>query len=208
MKPVAIIYATREGHTRRIAEHAIAALTRLGYSCCAWNLQDHPKIDLTRHSAAILASSVRSGKHEAVMLDFVEHHIEDLERLPNAFLSVTLSQAGVERPGQPPETASRCRAGVNQAIDRFVAETGWCPQHIEAIAGALTYSKYNFVTRCFMQWTAGREGADTDTSRDYEYTDWNGLARFIAKFAFELRENTELDAGIQSQRSTLSTITL
>ena len=205
MKPIAIIYANREGHTRRIAEHMISTLTHLGYTCCAWNLRDHPRLDLSRHSAAILAASVHAGNHEPEILEFVEYHLHELERIPNAFLSVTLSQAGVERAGQSAEAAARCQKDVNEVLERFVEETGWRPQNIKAIAGALAYSKYNFLTRFLMKRVARKEGADTDTSRDYEYTDWNGLARFVAGFARTLREVAEPDPAFPFQRHSSAT---
>jgi menaquinone-dependent protoporphyrinogen oxidase len=40
------------------------------------------------------------------------------------------------------------------------------------IAGALRYSRYPLPLRWFMRRIAKQAGGDTDTSRDYEYTDW------------------------------------
>jgi len=33
-----------------------------------------------------------------------------------------------------------------------------------------------------MKRIAAKAGGDTDTSRDYEYTDWNALSRFTVQF--------------------------
>jgi menaquinone-dependent protoporphyrinogen oxidase len=51
---------------------------------------------------------------------------------------------------------------------------------VEMIAGALRYSKYPLPLRWLMRRIAKQAGGDTDTSRDYEYTDWeqvDGYAR-------------------------------
>ena len=38
-----------------------------------------------------------------------------------------------------------------------------------------------------MKRIAKKEGADTDTSRDYEYTDWDAVAEFAKDFSHILR---------------------
>jgi len=64
-------------------------------------------------------------------------------------------------------------------IDVFEKETGWRPGHVLAVAGALAYSQYNFIIRFVMKRIARKAGAPTDTSRDYELTDWSALDAFI-----------------------------
>ena len=64
-------------------------------------------------------------------------------------------------------------------IDIFLGDTGWHPCRTHAVAGALVYSKYNFVMRYIMRRIARRAGGDTDTSKDYVYTDWKRLDEFV-----------------------------
>ena len=47
---------------------------------------------------------------------------------------------------------------------------------------ALLYSKYNFVVRFIMKAIATKAGGPVDTSRDYEFTDWNKLDHLIENF--------------------------
>jgi menaquinone-dependent protoporphyrinogen oxidase len=47
------------------------------------------------------------------------------------------------------------------------------------VAGALAYSKYNFFIKLVMKAIARKAGGPTDTSRDYEFTDWPALDRFV-----------------------------
>ena len=51
------------------------------------------------------------------------------------------------------------------------------------VAGALLYSKYNFLIRFIMRRIAAQAGGDVDTSRDYEHTDWGAVDRFASQFA-------------------------
>ena len=53
---------------------------------------------------------------------------------------------------------------------------------LRLVAGALVYSRYNWLTRWMMRRIARKEGGDTDTARDYEYTDWDALRRDVEIF--------------------------
>jgi menaquinone-dependent protoporphyrinogen oxidase len=184
MKPIAVFYATREGHTQRIAEHVAASLRVRGLTPQPRNVQMlRTSLELDSYAAVILAASVHAGDHESEMVRFVKKHIEQLERLPTAFISVTLSEAGVERQNATAEEHARFEADVNKMLDRFFDQTGWHPKHVKPVAGALLYTKYNFIVRFIMKRIAKKAGAQTDTSRDYEYTDWPALNRFVTEFA-------------------------
>jgi menaquinone-dependent protoporphyrinogen oxidase len=56
---------------------------------------------------------------------------------------------------------------------------GWHPSKVRAAAGALSYTKYNFLVRFVMKRIAKAQGASTDTSRDHELTDWEALDRIV-----------------------------
>lgn len=187
MKPIGILYATREGHTERIAGHLAGSLSTRGLAIEVRNVRyDASAIQLDNYAAVILAASVHFGKHEPEMVRFVKDHLRELRCAPAAFLSVTLSQAGVTLPGTTPAQRALSAAGVQQVLDEFFADTGWRPEHVLPVAGGLLYSKYNFLVRFIMKRIARKSGGSTDTSRDHEYTDWAELDRFVANFAREL----------------------
>jgi menaquinone-dependent protoporphyrinogen oxidase len=47
----------------------------------------------------------------------------------------------------------------------------------------LKYTQYDFFKRLIMKMISKREGRTTDTSQDYEYTDWNAVKKFVNDFA-------------------------
>ena len=51
------------------------------------------------------------------------------------------------------------------------------------LAGALQYREYDFFTRTLIRLMMKRGGHPTDTSRDYDYTDWEAVARFGHEFS-------------------------
>ncbi len=191
MNRAAVLYATREGHTALIAECVARKFRDLGIPADVVDLRRKGStVRLEDYRAAVLASSVHVGKHEPAMVRFAREHRAALDAMPSAFLSVSLSEAGVELPRTTPERRAQSAAGVQEMLDRFCLETGWHPTHVLPVAGALRYTQYNFIKRFILKQISKRAGGSTDTSRDHVYTDWTALAAFIARFA----ESYRLDA--------------
>jgi len=180
VKPLLVVYATREGQTRRIAEHLGATIRARGHAAEVVDAAHLPAaFSLDAYSAAIIGASVHQGRHEREMVKFVKLHRSELEQIPAVFLSVSLSEAGVEDPAASPERRAQASADVERMIQDFLTETGWHPAKIKAVAGALLYTKYNFLLRFVMKRIARASGGSTDTSRDHEYTDWEALDRLV-----------------------------
>jgi menaquinone-dependent protoporphyrinogen oxidase len=184
MKRVGVFYATREGQTEKIAQRVAAALRERGLEVDLMNVGDESEsVRFDRYDGAVLAASVHVGHHEKEMVRFVKAHRNELESVPATFLSVSLSEAGAEDQRKPPAERVACMQDVRKMIDTFLGETGWHPAHVKPVAGALVYTHYNPLVRFVMKRIAKSAGADTDTSRDFEYTDWMELDRFAAELA-------------------------
>jgi len=185
MKRIDVFYASREGHTQLIAERVAAHLRARGFDAAARKLRGHAaNASLDGLWGAVLAAAVHGGKHGPEMVKFVRSNLGELNRMRTAFLSVTLSEA-VERSESIPEKRAQCEADVQTMIENFFKETGWRP-NVVLPAGALLYSQYNFVVRFVMKRIAKKMRAGTDTSRDYDYTDWQALDRFADRLWEEL----------------------
>ena len=179
----AVFYATREGHTRHIANRIAIDLRALGAEVDLFDVRAGSPVEWSAYSAAVVAASVHVGHHEREMITFVRRHRPELERRSAAFISVTLSEAGAENLMRSDAERERAAADVQRMIDVFVKKTGWRPARALPVAGALAYSRYNVFVRFIMKRIAREAGAPTDTSRDYVFTDWPALDRFVATLA-------------------------
>jgi menaquinone-dependent protoporphyrinogen oxidase len=180
MGPILVLYATREGHTHRIAEHVAATLRARGRTAEVLDAAHlPPSFALGSYSAAILAASVHAGEHEREMVEFARRYRAELDGMRTGFLSVSLAEAGAEDPTFTPERRAQAAADVQRMMVHFYDQTGWHPSRAKAVAGALLYTKYNFLVRLLMRHIVGKAGGSTDTSRDHEYTDWQALDRFV-----------------------------
>jgi menaquinone-dependent protoporphyrinogen oxidase len=173
---VPVFYATSEGQTKRIAERLAAVLREEGFDSRAIDVGD-PEVanmDWTRVRGVVVGASLHRHEHQRSAALFVEAHAAELNTRPSVFFSVSLS------------AASRNPAEVEAARDiarAFPAVAGWEPHDVITIGGCLAYSHYDILTRLLMKHIARKEGAPTDTSRDYEMTDWamvDGLGRDMA----------------------------
>jgi menaquinone-dependent protoporphyrinogen oxidase len=186
-KRVGVFFATREGHTQRIAERIAADLRTIGFDTDLLAVRHPLPFSLNNYSAAALAASVHAGSHEKEMVQFVKEHRSELEGIPTAFLSVTLSEAGAEMPDKTPSEHTQFMLDVDRMLGKFFKETQWRPTLAKPVAGALLYTHYGFLVRLIMRRIAKKAGAATDTSHDYVYTDWVGLDKFVDDFAAEIR---------------------
>lgn len=187
MSRIAILYATREGHTAKISHRIAAAFRTHGHEAEVFEVRSiPPDFNLSRFDAAVLGASVHAGTHEHEMIEFVRARKPWLVRMPTAFLSVSLSEGTVEDELASTEARAKARADVQRVLDRFFEAVEFRPTYPLPVAGALLYSHYGLVTRLLMRWISKRSGGPTDTSHDYEFTNWDALERFAGEFSREL----------------------
>jgi len=184
MKPLLIVYATREGHTHLIASHIGEALVERGLLCEVRDARtmEGRKLDASFYAGAILAASVHLGRHEKEMVHFLQRNREALDQLPTAFLSVSMSAAVAQDEARPAEDRAEVTRALAKTADALFEETGWHPARVQFVAGALMYTKYNVIVRWVMKRIARAEGTSTDTAHDHVYTDWEGVDRFVDEF--------------------------
>lgn len=168
-----IVYVSRDGQTAKIAGRIAEFATRKGVNAEVHDAVNCPGDSIRDCDAVIFGAPVYFGRHPKSAVRFIANHRDQLQKLPAAFCSVSLSGAG-KAPRQQ-ENAQRC-------IREFLDRTAWEPCLCESIAGALLYRKYGFFKQWLMKWVVSREGGDTDTSQDYEYTDWGQVQRFAESF--------------------------
>lgn len=174
---ILLLYGTDEGQTHKIARFVSERLVRQGHQVVTADATEAPTLpDPRRFEAVIVAASVHLGRYQPAVIQYVRKQRAAISARPNAFLSVSLAAAG-HRAGDV--------AGLNKCVAGFVQASGWTPQRVHHIAGALRYTAYGLLTRYVMKYIAWRNGAPTDTHRDYELTDWEDVAHFAHTFAAE-----------------------
>jgi menaquinone-dependent protoporphyrinogen oxidase len=181
MARILVLYGTTQGHTLRIAEWIRDTLHARG-----------DRVDVIEAGQAgpnpadydgiVVAASVHGGRYQRHIRTWVRKNVSGLGNKPTAFVSVSL---GVLQ--QEPEVQREVQAIVN----RFLLSTGWRPTITKNVAGALMYRKYGWFKRRIMKWITAKAGGNTDTSRNWVYTDWDDVRAFAEQFATIVRGGCE-----------------
>lgn len=175
MVSILVVYGSSEGQTEKISNRIVELFERMGHDATAVPVEDiTADTTFDAFDAIVVGSSIHLGKHGKKVSAFASANREILDARPNAFFQVSLSSA-IEDEEHEAEAASY--------VDEFVEKTAWHPDRIAMFGGALRYSKYGFLTRIMMKRIASDATGDTDTSRDYEYTDWDEVEAFANDFA-------------------------
>ena len=175
MTHILILYGTTDGHTRKIAQ--VLAENLRARRCCvdivdAAGSLGRPSPE--SYDGVIVAASVHIGDYQRTVARWVRTYAPMLNGVPTAFLSVCLAVL---------EKDPKARQEITRIMDRFLARCGWRPTITKPVAGALLYTRYGWLKRRMMKRIVGKAGGDTDTTRDFEYTDWNDLRQFATDFA-------------------------
>ena len=180
MSRVLILYGTTDGQTRKIAAALRESLRAEGLSAFVTDARlGAAAVVADEYDGVIVAASIHAGGFQRPVIRWVRSQAAQLNRMPTAFLSVCL---GILE--QRPET----RRALDAIVARFQQATGWRPAAVKFVAGALPYTRYNWLKRWIMRRIVAKAGGDTDTTRDYEYTDWDDLRAFARTFAHRLEK--------------------
>ena len=172
MARILVLYGTTDGHTAKIAATVADALRTSGAAVDlieAGTKEPEPEA----YQGVIVAASVHARGYQRSVRQWVRRHAEALRGKPSAFLSVSL---GVLQ--KDPDV----QRDVEAIVSGFLRATRWQPAMVQNVAGAVLYTKYNLLKRWIMKRIVANAGGATDTSRDYEYTNWAELHAFAERF--------------------------
>jgi menaquinone-dependent protoporphyrinogen oxidase len=177
MAQILVLHASWHGQATHIAQRMAQVLSQLGHIVTVRSaLEPAPARDLASFDGVIVGAAIHRGKHHGYLTRLVRRYVPTLRARPTAFFSVSLSAAG----------SPRQRDIATKMMDKFLDATGWCPDELAIFAGALQYSRYPWPLKLMMRFIASMAGRDTDTSRDYDYTDWTAVERFAVRFGDQL----------------------
>lgn len=175
MSKILIVYGTNHGQTEKIAKYIARAFDPTKHSVELFNsanmLQSH---NPAYYDAIIAGAPVYTSRYQKKLTKWVKNNAPILNKKKSAFFSVCLGIL---------QKDDRVQKEEWKFVHDFLSENQWDPQMREIFAGSLTYSKYNFITKYVMKRISKKEGRDTDTSRDYEYTNWDQVSKFTAEFS-------------------------
>ena len=172
MTRILLAHSTTDGHTIKISDVIINELTQAGHNVSQCSVTEVSADQLDNADTIILGASIRYGKHQKSVYDFVTNNKSLLKTKKTAFFTVNVVARKENK--NTPET--------NPYINKFLDEVEWQPDIKGVFAGKLNYPIYGpldrFMIRLIMYITKG----PTDTSKVYEFTNWESVKQFARNF--------------------------
>lgn len=172
MAHILLLHSGVYGHTKRISERMQAKLVSLGQQVELTSLPDCV-VEPGKYDAILIGASIRNGKHNPAVLDFINRHQAVLDEKPSGFFSVNLVARKPHK--NTPET--------NPYTKAFVAKSPWQPKLLGVFGGDLDYQRYSSFDRNVIRFIMWLTKGPTDPQTKAEYTDWAQVERFAERFA-------------------------
>ena len=127
------LYSTTDGHTKRICEYIGNILKQQNHEIKIEPIGLELK-KLSEYDAIILGASIRYGKHQKSVFNFINKHKDLLETKNSAFFSVNVVARKSEK--NSPNT--------NPYMKKFLKISKWQPNKLGVFAGKVDYPSYKF----------------------------------------------------------------
>lgn len=166
MSKILVVFSTTDGHTQHICERLRQVMDRQGHATTVMALAD--ELDLPSYDKIVIGASIRYGKHQPEVAQFIKRHQALLESKPNAFFSVNIVARKPEK-NQPHS---------NPYLIKFLRQISWKPTLLAVFAGKLDYPSYGFFDRFMIRLIMRMTDGPTDPQAVIEFTDWAQVDAF------------------------------
>lgn len=173
MAKILIVFSTTDGHTHDISRRIEEILTQEGNQVTIHALSEGDIGNLQSFDKVIIGASIRYGKHQKIVYDFIENHQGELDSLQNAFFSVNVVARKPEK-NQP---------GTNPYMQKFLKQISWKPKNLAVFAGRLDYPTYTYFDRQMIRLIMWMTKGPTQKDTVVEYTNWDEVESFARQMA-------------------------
>ena len=167
MKKILLTYSTVDGHTKTICEKILSYSETSQVDI----LPIDSSINIKDYDTVVIGASIRYGKYREEIFEFIKENEELLNSKENAFFSVNVVARKENK--NKPET--------NPYLIKFLNKISWQPKILDVFAGKIDYPKYKFLDKYAIKFIMWITKGPTDTSKVYEFTDWNRVKSFAEK---------------------------
>ena len=167
MKKILLTYSTVDGHTKTICEKILSYSETSQVDI----LPIDSSINIKDYDTVVIGASIRYGKYRKEIFEFIKENEELLNSKDNAFFSVNVVARKENK--NKPET--------NPYLIKFLNKISWQPKILDVFAGKIDYPKYKFLDKYAIKFIMWITKGPTDTSKVYEFTDWNRVKSFAEK---------------------------
>jgi len=168
MTNILILYSTTDGHTIKICQTIQSFLEQKDHAVELHAMDQGATVDPNEFDKLVIGASIRYGKHQQLVYDYIAANLEALESKPAAFFSVNVVARKPDK--NQPDT--------NPYMKKFLQQIKWRPDELAVFAGKIDYPKYRFFDRNMIRLIMFLTKGPTDTKSVTEFTDWQQVEGF------------------------------
>tara|TARA_B100000575_G_C22900525_1_gene523506 strand:+ start:123 stop:635 length:513 start_codon:yes stop_codon:yes gene_type:complete len=162
-----MIHSSIDGQTEKICGH-LEKICETKHKVELVSINNVDEIELSIYDKIVIGASVRYGKHRNTVYQFVKDRLDVLNKKQTYFFSVNVVARKKEK--NTPDT--------NPYLLKFLEKTSWKPTKTEVFAGKVDYPNYGFFDKNIIRFIMFLTKGPTDTTKSYEFTDWNKVEKF------------------------------
>ncbi|SKB82130.1 menaquinone-dependent protoporphyrinogen oxidase [Salegentibacter holothuriorum] len=166
-RKIGIIYSSVDGQTLKICKELSTFFNeeQIQTELCSI---DSFQGDLSEFHTLIIGASIRYGKHNKKISEFVQNNKEHLNEMRTAFFSVNLVARKEDK--NSPDT--------NPYLIKFLQKTNWKPDFVGVFAGKLDYKSYSLFDSLMIKLIMKLTDGPTKSENPIEFTNWKKVKAF------------------------------
>jgi len=178
MAHILIIYSTTDGHTKKICQTIQSVIEQSCHEAKLVSIDNESTMSPGLFDKIVIGASIRYGKHNKKIYDFIGLNKAVLQNKPAAFFTVNLVARKPDK--NQPEN--------NPYMQKFLQKIPWQPDELAVFAGKIDYQKYHFFDRFMIRLIMYLTNGPTDPKTVADFTDWEQVENF-ARVICEMRKS-------------------
>ncbi|RGD93477.1 menaquinone-dependent protoporphyrinogen IX dehydrogenase [Acinetobacter sp. SWAC57] len=173
MSKILIVFSSVNGQTLKISKKIKENLDAENNTIDILSIDKAQNINITNYDFVLVGASIRYGKFQKSLYQFVSKNLDTLKFMNSGFFSVcaTARKSGKDNPNS------------DKYFLNFMKKSGWTPKVCSIFAGAILYSEYTWYDRIIIQFIMYITNGPTNTSKKYEFTNWAKVDSFSKEIA-------------------------
>lgn len=164
---IGIIYSSVNGQTKKISEKLNAVINKEEIETKIYSIENFSD-DVLEFHTLIIGASIRYGKHNQRIFEFILKNKKYFNKIKTAFFSVNLVARKEDKNS----------VNTNPYLIKFLKKTNWNPDFLEVFAGKLDYKSYSLIDRIMIKLIMKLTGGPTKLDKPLDYTNWKKVNDF------------------------------
>ncbi|MEO1031418.1 MAG: menaquinone-dependent protoporphyrinogen IX dehydrogenase [Bacteroidota bacterium] len=187
---LAIIYSSVDGQTKKICEKLNSIFEKEQIKTELHSI-DKFNTDLLQYHTLVIGASIRYGKHNHKVSEFILRNMNKLDEIQTAFFSVNLVARKKDKNS----------ASTNPYMIKFLDEIKWKADFLQVFAGKLDYDSYSFLDRIMIKLIMLITNGPIKSKEPIEFTEWESVNDFGLKIIENYKNTKHNNGSYEKSRS-------